>query len=892
MIETPQLTQTADIRFLGRLLGDVIRAYGGEALFRRIEYIRSASVDRARGLVEPNGVDSGLDALGLDDALAFVRGFGLFSMLANLAEDRQGVAAEPQADVAHALATLARQGIDADRVAALLDRALVVPVLTAHPTEVRRKSVIDHRNRIAELMAMRDTGAAETADGDLVEDAIARQIALLWQTRALRRERLYVADEIDTALAYLRDVFLPALPALYARWDRAVGRRVPSFVTVGNWIGGDRDGNPNVAADTLRLTLARSAEAVLASYLDQVHALGAELSVSTEQAVVSEGLAALAENARDESHTRDDEPYRRALTGIYARLAATYEEIVGHRPPHPARIAGEPYADPAAFRRDLVVIAQSIGAPGGAMASGGALSRIVRAVDTFGFHLATLDLRQNADVHERVVAELLAAAGVEADYRALGEEARVALLRRELASARPLSSAWGRYSDETRSELAIVQAAAEAHARYGPACLRIYNISKADSVSDMLEVHILLKEAGLYRPGTDGGALDAAIMAVPLFETIGDLERAPEIMRDWFALPEIAALAGARGHQEVMVGYSDSNKDGGYLTSVWSLHQASRALAPVFAEAGVAMQLFHGRGGAVGRGGGSSFAAIRAQPPGTVQGRIRITEQGEVIAAKYGTPESAAANLEAMASATLLASLEAPTLSDADHARFAAAMGAISADAFAAYRDLVYGNDRFRTFFRQITPLPEIAGLKIGSRPASRTKSDRIEDLRAIPWVFSWAQARIMLPGWYGVGHALSRTDIGLLREMHEAWPFLATTLANMEQVLAKSDLAIAEHYLALVEDHEHGAATFGRIRDGWQRAHDGLLAVTRQTQLLERNPALDASIRLRLPYIEPLNLLQVELLKRHRAGEDDPRIREGIELSINAIATALRNSG
>ncbi len=889
----PIVTQNPDIRFLGRLLGDVIRASGGDTLFRRIEYIRSTSVDRARGIVASDAIDSGLDALSLDDTLAFVRGFMLFSLLANLAEDRQGVAAEPDADVANAITRLERQGIDRARVADLLGHALLVPVLTAHPTEVRRKSMIDHRNRIAALMAVRDGGATETADGDLVEDAITRQIALLWQTRALRRERLYVADEIDTALAYLREVFLPALPALYERWDRALGSRCPSFLRVGNWIGGDRDGNPNVNADTLRLVLARSAEAVLGFYLERIHALGAELSISTELAEVSPALTALADAADDPARTRDDEPYRRALTGVYARLARTYADLTGRATPRVARTDAAPYAHPGDLRADLKTIAQALSGAGGAMASGGALSRLVRAVDTFGFHLAALDLRQNADVHERVVAELLAGAGVEADYVGLDEEARVALLRAELATVRPLSSPWGAYSDETASELAIVRAAAEAHARYGEGCIRIYNISKSETVSDMLEVHILLKEAGLYRPGADGAAPVAPIMAVPLFETIGDLRNAPEVMAKWFALPEIAALARARGAQEVMVGYSDSNKDGGYLTSVWSLHQASRALAPVFEQSGVAMQLFHGRGGAVGRGGGSSFAAILAQPPGTVNGRIRITEQGEVIAAKYGTPASAAANLEAMASATILASLEAPSLSDADDQRFADTMATISDAAFAAYRDLVYGDDWFRTFFRQITPLPEIAGLKIGSRPASRTRSDRIEDLRAIPWVFSWAQARIMLPGWYGVGHALAGfKDMALLREMLEAWPFLAATLDNLEMVLAKSDLGIARHYLPLVEDTARARPLFDRIHDDWRQTHDCLLSITRQTRLLEKNPALESSIKLRLPYIEPLNLLQVELLKRHRAGEDDPRIREGIELSINAIATALRNSG
>jgi phosphoenolpyruvate carboxylase len=382
-------------------------------------------------------------------------------------------------------------------------------------------------------------------------------------------------------------------------------------------------------------------------------------------------------------------------------------------------------------------------------------------------------------------------------------------------------------------------------------------------------------------------------MVVPLFETIRDLQMAPTIMRAWLSLPEVHQAAVHRGYQEVMVGYSDSNKDGGYLTSVWSLNQGTRALAQVFAESRTAMQIFHGRGGAVGRGGGSSFAAIRAQPRGTVQGRIRITEQGEVIAAKYGTRDSAAANLEAITAATVLASLEPAKTSMEEFARFAQAMDAISKHAFEAYRNLVYNTEGFKNFFRQMTPLLEIAELKIGSRPASRTKSDRIEDLRAIPWVFSWAQARVMLPGWYGAGEALSSfPDQGLLREMADAWPFFRATLDNMEMVLAKSDMNIARRYATLVQDRSLADTLFGRIHSAWQQTQDCLLSITGQSRLLESNPTLDASIRLRLPYIEPLNLLQVELLKRHRAGETDSRVREGIQLSINAVATALRNSG
>ena len=883
------ITNNPDIRFLGRLLGDVIRAYGGEELFKRIEYIRATSVDRHRGVAGAAAIDSGLDRLTLDETLDFVRGFMLFSMLANLAEDRQGVATEKDADVAAALERLAKSGIGHEPVMALLEHALVSPVLTAHPTEVRRKSMIDHKNRIAELMRLRDQGVTETPDGDQVEEAILRQIALLWQTRVLRREKLGVPDEVETALSYFRDVFLPVLPALYARWDRALGDRAPSFLRPGSWIGGDRDGNPFVTAESMRFALARSAETVLDHYLESVHALGAELSISTEHVEVPEAVLQLAEASGDTGKSRSDEPYRRALTGIYARLSATHEKLVGKRPGRPSPIPAAPYGHPSEFREDLVAIARGL-AGSGPLATGGALGRLIRAVETFGFHLATLDMRQNSAIHQRVVAELLQSAGVCDDYAALDEPARIALLRRELANARPLTSPYAVYSEETASELAIVREAAAAHARYGRDCIRHYIVSMAQSVSDLLEVHILLKEAGLYVPGETP---QAHIMAIPLFETIADLEAAPPIMEAWLGLPEVAAIAAARGHQEVMIGYSDSNKDGGYLTSTWQLSRGSTALKPVFEQAGLAMQLFHGRGGAVGRGGGSSFSAILAQPPGTVQGRIRITEQGEVIAAKYGSLESAMTNLEAMASATLLASLEPEQLAPADAERFAAAMDRISETAFRTYRGLVYETPGFTTFFRQMTPIAEIAGLKIGSRPASRKKSDAIEDLRAIPWVFSWAQARVMLPGWYGVGAALEAfEDKGLLREMASAWPLFRATLDNMEQVLAKSDMGIASHYAALVEDAELRDGIFGRIQGGWQQTHDALLQVTRQTRLLEKHPLLDTSIRLRLPYIEPLNLLQIELMKRHRAGEDDPRIGEGILLSINAIATALRNSG
>ena len=887
-INPPALEQNLDVRYLGRLLGDVIRNLGGESLFQRIEQIRSLSVRRHRGVVVGEDAHFGLSSLSLDDTLAFTRGFMLFSLLANLAEDRQGITTEPGATVQEVLGTLQDAGVGAHEVRTLLEQALVVPVLTAHPTEVRRKSIIDRRNRIAELMVLRDAGATETEQGEMLESALIRQIALLWQTRPLRRERLYVADEIETALTYMRDVFLPVLPALYARWERTLGFRPPSFLKLGSWIGGDRDGNPFVQAETLHLALGRACELVLSYYLEEVHALGAELSQSSDLAEITPELRALADASGDIGRSRADEPYRRALRGIYARLAATMERLSGHRPLLPSQLDAESYGAAEDFLADLETVVGALTQGAHQELSSGGLPRLIRAVEIFGFHLAGLDLRQNSAVHERVAAELLRTAGVCTDYVELQEADRIALLRKELASPRLLAFPFITYSDETNTELATLRAAADVHARLGPRSIPTYIISKAESVSDLLEVHLLLKEVGLWRPG-DPPQVD--VMVVPLFETIEDLERAPEVMRNLFSLPEIAAAIARQGHQEVMVGYSDSNKDGGYFTSVWSLHRSSQALEQVFREQGVALQLFHGRGGAVGRGGGSSFSAIRAQPAGTVRGRIRVTEQGEVIAAKYGTRQSAAANLEAMAAATIVASLRPRPLDMRE--RFSAAARSISESSFRAYRSLVYETEGFNRFFRQMTPIAEIAELKIGSRPASRTPSDRIDDLRAIPWVFSWSQARTMLPGWFGVGTGLqSLGDEGLLRELFHTWSFMQVALANVEMVLAKSNLSIASRYAELVPDRQLSAALFGRISDEWQRTHDMVLTVTGQARLLERNPALDASIRLRLPYIEPLNLLQIELLRRHRSGETDPRIAEGIQLSINAIATALRNSG
>ncbi|MEM6681307.1 MAG: phosphoenolpyruvate carboxylase [Pseudomonadota bacterium] len=892
MASLPPLQQNPDVRYLGRLLGDVIRELGGERLYERTEHIRSASVNRHRNRhLGGSALDLQLEQLSFSETVDFVRGFMLFSMLANVAEDRAEATVKRTMGVAEVIAALEAQSIDKQRIIDLLGTAEIMPVLTAHPTEVRRKSLIDHRSRIAELMQLRASGAHTTAQGDDVEAAITRQIALLWQTRPLRTQQLNVTDEVENALSFLKSAFLDILPGLYNQWEVAFGQRLGSFLKVGSWIGGDRDGNPYVTAQSLEYAHARAAEMVLTHYLDELHALGAELSLSDSICSADAEITALADASPDTSPHRYDEPYRRAIVGLYARLSATFDALLNKAPPRPSQYIAEPYAAPVEFEADLRTIARSLARIGGeALASNGALGRLIRAVKTFGFHLATVDMRQNSAVHERVVAELLKIAGIAADYQSLNEAERVVLLRQQLIDPRGLRVRGAVYSSDTESELAIMDMVARSHARFGADCVRKYIVSMATSVSDLLEAQLLLKEAGLFMLGD---AVQAPIMAVPLFETIADLDAAPEIMAEYFALPELADMFANRGVQEVMIGYSDSNKDGGYLASNWMLSRASRALAPVFDAAGLTMQLFHGRGGSVGRGGGSAFEAVRGQPHGTVNGRIRITEQGEVIAAKYGTPETAASSLEAMAAATILATLEPDRLPPADIERFSAAMDGLSQEAFASYQALVYGEAQFADFFRAVTPVNEIATLKIGSRPASRKKSQAIEDLRAIPWVFSWAQARVMLPGWYGAGQALAGfKDRGLLKEMAGNWSFFTNVLANMEMVLAKSDMAIAAEYMQLADDQVLAQRLFAQIRSGWQQAHDQLLEITGQSRLLERNPTLNHATRLRLPYIEPLNLLQVELIKRKRGGENDPKIDEGIKVSINAIATALRNSG
>jgi phosphoenolpyruvate carboxylase len=901
-----------DIRLLGRILGDTVRAQEGEEVFELVEHIRRTGVQFHRNADEAarQELQKIMSGLPTDRALSIIRAFGYFSHLANIAEDQHHIRrtrayakaeAPPRpGTMAYALSQARQARLTREQLQDFFDHALCSPVLTAHPTEIRRKSSIDREMEIARLLDERDRVEFTPEELAANRRALRRNVLTLWQTSLVRGTRLRVIDEVANGLSYYDYTFLRALPLFYADLERLLGATdpawqdmtVPSFLRMGSWIGGDRDGNPFVTADVTRQTLTMQSGRAIRFHLEELHQLGGELSLDGRIVGVSNGLRALAERSPDRAVERQDEPYRRAIVGMYARLAATAWALDKLEAPHPPVGPAPAYDSVNDFKADLDTIFASLSENGSAPLARGRLRALRRAVDVFGFHLASLDLRQNSDVHERVMVELVDAAGL-GDYRALDEPARVALLLRELGNMRPLSSSHLSYGEETASELAMLNVAADAHRRYGPRSVPNYVISKADSVSDILEVAVLLKEVGLLRPRE--GRLNVDI--VPLFETIGDLQHCGPIMEGLFALPAYRRLLASRGNvQEVMLGYSDSNKDGGYLTSTWELYKAELTLVELFRRHEVGLRLFHGRGGSVGRGGGPAYDAILAQPSGAVQGQIRVTEQGEVIGGKYSNAEVGRRNLETLAAATFEATLlqvERPVSQG-----WRAVMEELSANAFRAYRALVYETEGFDTYFRESTVLEEIATLNIGSRPASRSKKQGIEDLRAIPWVFSWAQCRVMLPGWYGFGTAVKAwlaahpDGLATLQAMHADWPFFRTALSNMDMVLSKSDMAIASRYAELVTDADLGKRIFDRVRQEWQSCVDAVLAIMRQQTLLETNPLLARSIRNRFPYIDPLNHVQIELLRRHRAGDTAPEVVQGIHLSINGIAAGLRNSG
>lgn len=902
-----------DIRLLGRILGDTVRTQEGAEIFDLVERIRQTSIRFHRDNDAParSELESILNSLSSAQTNQILRAFSYFSHLANIAEDQHHIrrtrahailGSSPRVgSLAFSLDQAQKAGVSVPELQSFFSNSLISPVLTAHPTEVRRKSTLTREREIADLLDKRDRIIATPEEAAESDEILRRSILTLWQTNMLRETKLTVLDEVDNGLSYYDYTFLTEVPRLHGFVEdylASISKLPPdgelgTFFRMGSWIGGDRDGNPFVTAEVLENTLKMHADRIFSFYLEELDKLSSELPISEGVVTVTREIKELADETKDASPHRRREPYRLAISRIIDKLELTRTSLDDSGHPKSAD-RRDRYTSPIEFKDDLDKINNSLRKNGSGVLARGRLRHLRRAVDCFGFHLAVLDLRQNSAVHERTINELIHSVNPEIVYLSLTEDQRVSLLLTELVNPRPLLSPHIEYSRETIDELAVFKTAASAHEQYGKEAITNCIISKAEGVSDILELAILLKEFGLI--DSNG---KSSMNIVPLFETINDLRMCADVIDKLLSLPAYRKLVSSRNDlQEVMLGYSDSNKDGGFVTSGWELYKAEIKLVEVFRKHRVKLRLFHGRGGSVGRGGGPSYDAILAQPGGAVSGSIRITEQGEIIASKYSNAEVGRRNLEIIAAATLEASILNPD-KPAPKDEYLDAMEILSAKAYQNYRKLVYETDGFLEYFWNSTVITEIATLNIGSRPASRTQTRKIEDLRAIPWVFSWAQCRLMLPGWYGFGSSVKSwienyPDKGLpfLQEMASEWPFFRTLLSNMDMVLSKSSIAIASRYAELTPDKALRDHIFNRIKQEWTNSIEMLLNITKQSRLLEKNPLLDRSIRNRFPYLDPLNHVQVELLKQHRSKSGGDQMLQGIQLTINGISAGLRNSG
>lgn len=774
----------------------------------------------------------------------------------------------------------------------ILEHLNVVPVLTAHPTQVQRQSMLDLTNRIHELLrAYRDveTGLLNKSKW---EDQLRSYVEIIMQTEMIREKKLKVTNEITNVMEYYNSSFIEAVTKLQSEYKRLAAERGielknPRPITMGMWIGGDRDGNPFVTAETLRLSALTQAEVIMTYYDEKLYQLYRTLSLSTTIVNVSPEVLVLADLSEDKSVYREHEPYRRAFHFIRMKLANTRDYILQDIE-HDVR-----YANVKEFKTDLLAIKTSLEENKAASLVKGDLTEILEAVEAFGFYLASIDMRQDSSIHEASVAELLAAANIVADYSNLSEDEKCRILLQELTEdPRILSATHVPKSEQLVKELAIFQAARELKDKLGDEVIKQHIISHSESVSDMLELAILLKEVGLVDKEK------ARIQIVPLFETIEDLEHSSAILEDYLNL-QIAQnwIAGNHYYQEIMLGYSDSNKDGGYLASGWTLYKAQNHLTAIGREHGVKITFFHGRGGTVGRGGGPSYDAITSQPFGSINDRIRLTEQGEVIGNKYGNKDAAYYNLEMLVSATLDRMVTQMITDPNEIDGYRATMDDIVEDSYEIYRDLVFGNPHFYDYFFAASPIREVSSLNIGSRPAARKTITEISGLRAIPWVFSWSQNRVMLPGWYGVGSSFKRYidkgpgNLAKLQKMYTSWPFFRSLLSNVDMVLSKSNMNIAFEYAKMCQDKEV-QSVFYSILDEWQLTKDIILQIEQNDSLLADLPFLKASLDYRLPYFNVLNYIQIELINRLRRGELSQDQENLIHITINGIATGLRNSG
>ncbi|WP_018023985.1 phosphoenolpyruvate carboxylase [Corynebacterium ulceribovis] len=914
-------TMREDIRHLGRILGDVIREQEGEEVFNLVENARQAAFRLRRGESGIEEISELFQDIDPESANPVIRAFSHFALLANLSEDlhdeskREALldagAPAPDSSFTATRRKLQEHNVSAEEVAAILDKVEVVPVLTAHPTETRRRTVFDSQKHITALMAQRHDvlQAPHTARTqqrlDAIDADIYRRISTLWQTALIRLNRPQITDEVDVGLRYYKLSLLETVPKI----NRAVieglradfGENLPErpVIQMGSWIGGDHDGNPYVNSSVVDYATRSAAGVVLRYYLGQLHLLERELSLSDRLSNVTVDLVNLASQGHNDIPSRVDEPYRKAVHGIRGRVAATALHLLGTGAVEGNWDEYTPYSDADELRTDLAIVEKSLRQSNDDIIADHRLKDLQYAVESFGFHLYSLDLRQNSESYENILTELFALGGVCENYRDLPEADKVKVLTSELSNARPLVPVGHQLSEVAEKELGIHRAAARAVHRFGREIVPHSIISMCTSVSDLLEPMILLKEVGII--DCANGTITGGVDIVPLFETIEDLQAGATVLRDAWNLPLYRGYVTSRGDlQEVMLGYSDSNKDGGYFAANWALYDGERDIVQAAADNGISLRLFHGRGGTVGRGGGPSYDAILAQPAGAVQGSVRVTEQGEIISAKYGTTSTATRNLEVLVSATLEASLlPVDALEDPEHAF--QAMKEISELSQEAYAAVMHQDPGFIAYFEQSTPVSEIGDLNIGSRPSSRKQTTSIADLRAIPWVLAWSQSRTMLPGWFGVGSALKQwigDDAGsaerleYLQSLKDRWPWFNSVLSNMAQVMSKVDLPLAKMYSELVDDSETAERIYSTIEAEYELTLEMFLKVTKYDSLLQDNPELQRSSAMRFPYLVPLNIIQLELLRRYRAGDDRPKVRRGIQLTMNGLATALRNSG
>ena len=908
-----------DINLLGRLLGQVIVEQEGKGLFGTEEEIRLLC-KRLRFDYDPD-LDERLrrriERMGTGELGRIVRAFSVYFQLVNIAERHHRIRrrrqyesspeAPPQrASLRSALARLKREGVSGEDLGRVLDELNLNLVLTAHPTETQRRSIRSKHLRIGEILESLEVENLTPREHKKAEDRLAEEITVLWQTDELRVERPEVEDEIRRTLLFFEKPLISSTLDVYRDLEDELARHFPEkslslgrVLEFGSWVGGDQDGNPFVKPETLNTALDLHRDLILNRHLNSALSLAEHLSQSVRLTTISEELEhsieryewLLPDTARGFSSQERNEPYRRKMLLVAARLRRSLAD-----PNSPAA-----YESAAELKKDLLVVRQSLLRHGGERVAEGGLKDFIRQVDVFGFHLARLDVRQESSRIAQTVAELLAREEPGEDYRSLDETGKVELLRRLLAEPVPAKASTEELSDESRDVLETFDQIKRAEEKFLGSPVEAFILSMARGASDVLAVQFLARRAGLLEFDDEGRCSRNSLAVTPLFETIDDLEEAPEVLKRLLEDPFYRSALESRGDmQEIMLGYSDSGKDAGYVTSNWALYKAQRALSTVAREHDVKLRLFHGRGGTVGRGGGPSYDAILAQPPGTVGGRIRITEQGEVISFKYSMPGLARRNLDTVLAAVLEASAE--EREQEPKKEWVEALERLSASSCETYRSLVYEDADFYAFFSEASPIGELSLVNIGSRPAKRVDNPDVESLRAIPWVFAWTQNRFLLPSWYGAGTALDTfvedTDRGLdlLREMYRGWPFFRTLVDFMQMTLAKSDLRIAEAYLTLIEDAGVRERVWERTSEEHAMSVRALLRITEQENLLDNSPVLQRSIRLRNPYVDPLSYIQVSLLRRFRSLPKDSPEREAMAhpllLTIAGISSGLLNTG